>query len=74
MFDPFGKLLVCTWRTEYYQFFFDQKRYARKRLTNVRDISFFAIEAPGLGLADCLAHRRLLEAYGKVHRLLAEAQ
>jgi ribosomal protein S12 methylthiotransferase accessory factor len=33
------------------------------------EVRFFGVEAPGAGLVGCEAHQRLLEAYGKAHRL-----
>ena len=33
---------------------------------------FFGVAAPGLALEGCVMHRRLLAAYGTVHRLDAQ--
>lgn len=40
----------------------------RARALLTREERFFGIPAPGLELSGCQLHRRLLEAYGKVHR------
>lgn len=41
---------------------------ARAEALLTRTERFFGIEAPGRDFAGCTQHRRLLEAYGKVHR------